>query len=143
VFQCVTTLNGVRPSRSEPLGFRANLTDNHWRRWTQRLRVEEFLNIKRCNSTSIVIFPVRLKCSYFGSSTRNFRVIARNSSALLRLADINSPRKMYTLFGTRRAVPLLFGYLSFSVCTRLNYRGPIRGFRDTGYSRKNYRDTGY
>ena len=28
---------------------------------------------------------------------------------------------MYTLFGTRRAVPLLVGYLSFSVCTRLNY----------------------
>ena len=28
---------------------------------------------------------------------------------------------MYTLFGTGRAVPLLVGYLSFSVCTRLNY----------------------
>ena len=28
---------------------------------------------------------------------------------------------MYTLFGTRRAVPLLVGYLSFSVCTQLNY----------------------
>lgn len=28
---------------------------------------------------------------------------------------------MYTLFGTRRAVPLLGGNLSFSVCSRLNY----------------------
>ena len=99
---------------------RRNLTENNWRRWTQRLRMEEFLNIKRFKN--ITHFPSK-KCSGFGWATRNFRSIARNSSALLRLADTDSPRKAYTFIcGIRLDVSLPVSYLRlFSLLFQLQF----------------------
>ena len=98
-----------------------NLTENHWRRWTQRLRGEDLLNIKRRKNINSH-FPSE-KCSGFGWATQNFRAIARNSRAFFKVSGHGfSAQNVYTFIcGIRRAVSLPVSYLRLFCISCFNY----------------------